>query len=129
VNNLSSIKSSQSLLTIFQENFLSLSTHLDAAGTNDSGVNMTSFYFRAPKGSRKTLFLFELGKLFQADHEVFYFENAKRLDEFPKHVYEDLDKFAKEKRVVLLVDEAVGFEVVSWTVLLRGVKNIIIVAT
>ena len=65
-----------------------------------------SFYWRAPAGSGKTVFLKLIGKKLQERGcDVYYMNTSCNLDKFEPEYYYELCRDAGNKTVVLMVDE------------------------
>ena len=65
-----------------------------------------SYYWRAPRGSGKTVFLKLMGLALQElGHDVYMFENAKDLDRYENEFFRNLAEKSNDKTVVFLIDE------------------------
>ena len=80
-----------------------------------------SFYWRAPAGSGKTVFLKLIGKKLQERGCVVYYMNTScNLDKFEPEYYYELCRDAGDKTVVLMVDEVQSnIKTGIWTAILR----------
>jgi hypothetical protein len=80
-----------------------------------------SFYWRAPAGSGKTVFLKLIGKKLQERGcAVYYMNTSCNLDKFEPEYYYELCRDAGDKTVVLMVDEVQSnIKTGIWTAILR----------
>ena len=97
-------------------------------------INLTAYskhYWRGPRGSGKTSFLYLLGRKFQAEgHSVYYLE-AGNLQYISKEVISHIAEFEVKggKRVVLMIDSAHTYkDALIWSFLLRNLKSLIVLA-
>ena len=82
-----------------------------------------SYFWRAPFGSGKTVFLKLLGKELQKRECDVYYLDAKKLDIFPERYFIKLANNAGDRTVVLLIDEVqINVEARQWIELLKGLK-------
>jgi hypothetical protein len=69
------------------------------------GRKFPSYYWRAPFGSGKTVFLKLMGQALTNQGCVVYMTSGNKMDEFPEYYFNDLAKRAGDKTMVLLIDE------------------------
>jgi hypothetical protein len=78
----------------------------DTVLIKNAGGKFQSYYWRAPFGSGKSVFLKLLGRELQTrDCEVYYLSSAKTLDQYSQSFFTQLAHAAGNKTVVLLIDE------------------------
>jgi hypothetical protein len=82
-----------------------------------------SYYWRAPFGSGKTVFLKLMGQALASRGCVVYMTSGMKMDHFPEYYFNDLAKRAGDKTMVLLIDE-VQSNLTSqhWLDLVKGSK-------
>jgi hypothetical protein len=79
---------------------------VDTMLTKDDEDCFMSYYWRAPRGSGKTVFLKLVGKELQArDCDVYYFSSAAELSSYSYGIFSQYAEKAGEKIVALLIDE------------------------
>ncbi len=107
---------------VFQRKWL-IKKIVDSILEKEKGSKFNSYYWRAPVGSGKTVFLKLLGKELQGRNCDVYFILAKTLDRLPIGYISKLAQSAGGKTVVLLIDEVQNnMEAELWNELLKGSK-------
>lgn len=74
--------------------------------TKNYVMDYKSYYWRAPRGSGKSVFLKLVGKELQSRGcEVYYFQSATNLEDYPLHYFKQFAEKAAGRTVALLIDE------------------------
>jgi hypothetical protein len=103
---------------------------VDTMLTKDAGGRFMSYYWRAPRGSGKTVFLKLVGKELHArDCDVLYLSTALELDLYSKGFFLQYAAKAGKKTVALLIDEVPELSSsIHWGEILKSPpKNLLVV--
>ena len=88
-------------------------------------------YFRSPAGNGKSVLLMLLGREFEKRNcDVFYFEVAGLLDDYPKESYIEArrESLRQNKKLVIMVDEVQQSPDANlWTPLLKSMGNMLVI--
>jgi hypothetical protein len=103
---------------------------VDMMLTKDDEDCFLSYYWRAPRGSGKTVFLKLVGKELEArDCDVYYFSTAAKLSSYSEGIFSQCAEKAGEKTVALLIDEVPELpHSIHWVDLLKSPpENLLVV--